>query len=196
MDLTTKERVKVHGEAGGQKWGTSSDDQLDAIIAGYSADFERMLDRIVLAAAQTETFDVDRGQRVFSLKAYPVTAVTSIINDTERLFTGDALATTEYSLNLATGLLQVDQAYLLPGPGVLQVIYTGGMALTTAAFITAFPALAFAMDLQVLHHYQRRNSLGATSLSAGQGNVSFQGPLKLLPTVLATIKAHRRISIG
>ncbi len=122
MDLTTKERVKVHGEGGGQKWGTSSDAQLDAIIAGYSADFQLMLDRAVLAAAQTETFDVDRGQRVFSLKAYPVTAVTSIINDTERLFTGSALAATDYSLNTATGLLQV-QAYLLPGPGIPMPVF-------------------------------------------------------------------------
>ena len=90
----------------------------------------------------------------------------------------------------------IDGVTLSHGPGVLRVIYAGGMAADEDAFIAAFPDIADACDMQVIAHYQRRSQLGAQGVSIGGGNVSYTGPLKLLPEVRAILAKHRRWPIG
>lgn len=197
MDLTTLARVKMHIEVGGDKLVDDSvDSLLSALITQYSADAEAILDREVLAAEQTEYFTIAARQRVFALQAWPVSVVTSIYHDTSREWTSGEIDSDNYYLELAEGLLTIDGTLLCPGAGVLRVIYTGGMATDTAALIAAYPDIAGALDAQVTAHYQRRKQLGAVAMSAGQGSVSHDGPLKWLPTVLAALRRHRRITFA
>ena len=197
MDLTTRDRVKIHIEKG-EKIGHDSPalDHLSALIAEYSASFERWMNRTVLAASTTEYFDVQPGQRAFALNAYPVTAVTSVYHDTSREWTDGEIDSDSYYLDTSTGLMQVDGQGLFPGPGVFRVVYTGGMAADTAAFIAAFPEIAAACDKQVAYHYGRAKSLGSTSVSGRDGSTTHEGALKLLPTVRSALAGHRRLIVG
>jgi len=198
MDMTTIARVKVHVESKGQKIKHDSDvdDLLTVLIADYSASFERYLGRQVLVGATTEYFDVEPGQRVFFLVGYPVGSVTSVYHDTSRVWTSGEIASTAYYLDTSTGYLNIDGAGLFPGPGVLRVIYSGGMAANAAAFIVAFPDISHALDIQVAYHYSRTTSLGATSVSGRDGSVTNEGALNLLPTVRAALNGHRRLIVG
>ena len=198
MDLTTLARVKVHIEAKGQTIGHDSkaDPLLEVLIDDYSAAFERYLNRQVLVGATTEYFDVEPGQRVFMLKGYPVGSVTSVYHDTSREWTSGEVDSDNYYLDTTTGVMTVDKHGLYPGAGVFRVIYSGGMGASAAAFITAFPDIAGACDIQVAYHFSRSKSLGAKSVSGRDGSITNEGALKLLPTVRAALNGHRRLIVG
>lgn len=198
MDLTTLARVETHLESKGTKITSGGDAEtlLSALIALYSASFERFMNRTVLAGATTEYFNVEPGQRVFQLAAYPVTDVTSVYHDTSREWTSGEIDSDNYYLDTTTGLMTIDGHGLYPGAGVLRAIYTGGMAANAAAFVVAFPEVAGAMDLQIVYHYGRVRALGATSVSGKDGSVTREGALDLLPTVKSALMAHRRMIVG
>ncbi len=196
MDMTTEARVKA---LLGEKVAHDSAEEtlIGRLITLYSQSFESYLHRTVLAASDvTEYFDVAWGQTVFALKAYPVTDVTSIYNDTSREWTAGDLDTDQYHLDTEHGLLTVDKISLVAGVAALRVIYDGGMAADAAAFIAAFPEIADACDMQVIAHFQRRSHLGAQAVSSGSGNVSHAGPLKILPEVKATLGKYRRLILA
>jgi len=161
----------------------------------YSNSFQTYLNRETLAAAQTEYFTVTDG-RMFDLKAYPVTSVTSVYNDSSRVWDTGEIDSTAYYLNTETGVITFDGVGLVPGPGVLRVIYAGGMAADAASFIVAFPDIADACDMQVIAHYQRRSQLSAQGVSVGGGNVSYTSAIKLLPGVMAVLGKYRRMAIA
>jgi len=196
MDLTTLARVKIHLKGGKLTVGGDAEELVSALITMYSPAFERHLDRLVLAGSQQEYFSVEPGQRRFALHAYPVTAVTSVYHDTSREWTTGEVSSDSYYLDTSTGMLTIDGYGLFPGAGVLRVIYAGGMAADTAAFIAAFPEIASACDMQVAYHYGRARKLGSTVLSGKDGSVTHDGPLKLLPTVESAIAGHRRVIVG
>jgi len=195
MDLTTTARVTaLMGSA--FKHDGKAEAQIARIVTLYSEAFKTYLDRETLAAAQTEYLSLGYGQQAVELKAFPVTSVTSVYNDTSREWATGEIAATAYYLDTATGLMVIDGVTLIHGPGVLRVIYAGGMAADVDAFIAAFPDIADACDMQVIAHYQRRNQLSAQGVSLGGGNVSYTGPIKLLPEVRAILAKHRRWPIG
>jgi hypothetical protein len=198
MDLSTLARVKVHLDATGQKIvKAESESMLSALITAYSASFETYLNRTVEATSRTLQTNVHPGERVFELPAYPVTAITSVKNAEDRDFaSATAIDSDDYYCDTEKGLLYVDGYVLLPGPGVLQVVYTGGMAADAASFVTAFPEIAAALDLQVVSHWQRKDQLAAQGVSLGQGSKSFTGPVKLMPEVRATLAKFRRVAIA
>lgn len=197
MNLTTEARVKVHIEAGGQGLSASSTTGLlNALIASYSEDFEQYMGRVVLSGATTQQFDVDAGDWVFSMAAWPVTTVSSVYNDTDRSWSSGEVDSDNYYMELSSGILSIDGQTLSSGPGVLRVQYTGGMAASTASFIAAYPDIAAACDQQVAYHYQRRQALGAQGLSVGSANVSWVGALDLLPKVKKVLDRHRRTVVA
>ncbi len=197
MDLSTLARVKTHLEASSTKIASAGAEALlSELISSYSAAFESYLNRTVLAAERTLQLDVERAQQTFTLPAYPVSAIASVKNAWDRDFSSVTALDSDYYYVDSQGILTVDQIALIPGPGVLQVVYTGGMAADAASFVTAYPEIAGALDMQVAAHWQRQGQLGAQGVNVGQGSVSFTGPMKLLPEVRATIGKWRRVAIG
>lgn len=195
MDLTTSARVKALAAAGGVALGSTLDATITTLIAKYSAAAEDVMDRHVESTARTEQYDVDRGQQRFYLKGYPGT-ITTLKHATDRSFSGvSAIDSTNYYFDTATGLLTLDGWYVSPGPGVLQVVYTAGMAADTAAFIVAFPEIASALDEQIVHILQRKDSMGSTAVSFEGGSISHAGAATWLPHTLEVL-AKRTRSVG
>lgn len=192
MDLTTSTRVRALLEGGGIQQGSLAT-LIAQAITDVSAYVERYLDRVVLVGAQVEYHDVlPLGQR-FRLAAYPVTAWVDVRHDTGRAFGADTVVdASAYVRDDANGWLEFDRYYLADGPRVLRVSYTGGMAANVDAFVTAYPALAGAVDQQVAALVQRRHSLTAQAVNAGNSGASFQGGMDLLPGVKRVLDEYRR----
>lgn len=197
MDLTTATFTRAFIESDGRKiTGSTFTTIVGRLIAMYSAEAETYMGRTVEISTYTEALDVAPGQAVFSLKAYPVTSVSSVINDPGRTFDAGTLDSTTYSLDTNNGVMRIDRAFVACGFGALQVIYTGGMAASAASFASSYPAISDAIAMQVAYHYQRRSSLGRTGVSDGRGSVSYTGPIDWLPHVVSVLDRHRRYSFG
>lgn len=194
MDLTTVARVKALLDITGAQHDTS----LGVYVPAVSQMVEEYLNRTAFQEIQTDQLDVEIGQRIFLLRAYPVLAAPApaLKHDLSRIFgSGSELATDGYYLNLGRGRIQLDGIALAPGPGTLKVVYTGGMATTTAALITAFPAVARAVDMQTAYVFKRRDSLGAASISGDGGSISLEA-VGLLPMVKEMLQPFRRMETG
>ena len=194
MDLTTKERVKVLTEAGGH--GNDSLDTLYAkVITEVSAAVEKYLDRYALEATRTETLDVFDGQSVLTLRGYPVNASPAPVVkcDAARAFGSDSVVSDSlYAIDHETGQVLFDGFLPTPGPRVAAVTYKGGMAADVAGFVSAYPDIAGAVDLQVATLIQRRGNLSAQSAGAGSGNAAWEGSYKLLAEVTRVLDSHAR----
>lgn len=197
MDLTTLARVKE--VLGGLSGVTVEDTVLGQLIAGVSARVEAELDREVQSGTFTETFDAQDGQRVFPLRGYPVTSVTSVKEDSyDGSFGASAttLAATYYRIAKRTGLLTLVDWSVTGDPQSIQVVYVGGMAANTAAFVAAFPDLATAVDLQVAFLHRRKTTMGASSVSVQGSSVQFLiDRVAFLPEVHDAIQRHRRLVV-
>lgn len=197
MDLTTRARVKAFIEINETLPSTTTmNNWLDARISEWSARAESMMDRRVATATYTEYLDVRDGQQVFSLRAYPVVTMSTVVNDSGREYTSGTIDSGDYSCMSAAGLLRIDDFALDSGPAALRVIYKGGMATTAASFAVSYPEIAAALDAQVAYVFERRANLGRTSVSAGPGSVSYVGALDWLPHVKQTLLRYRRHYIG
>ena len=195
MDLTTLARVQSFAELS----SNAADDALiGTLITGVSMQIEKFLDRHVESKARTERLDVLPGQTTLFLKGYPVSSVTSLKNDSEWDFgSSTELATTLYNVDTDEGEINFKRNTLLqPGQKVIQVTYTGGMAATTAAFITAFPDIAYAADQQVSFMFRRRTSQGNEVTSIPGHTVTVNTDMGLLADVIKKLQVHRRVSVG
>lgn len=197
MDLTKQERlIALMGE---KEWRPEWASILSQIITGISAEVEEALHRHVLVASRTVVCDVDRHARSVSLKGYPITSVTTIKSDTSRAFgSGTEIDTDLFSIDSQAGVINFDFE-LQWGPGALEVVYTGGMAADTNAFIAAFQDIAYAVDIQVFYEWQRRENPGLTNQNPsdfGGGSSYFVNPDwaerhgEFLPKLVSAIKRH------
>lgn len=193
MDLTTSARAKT----GLDLSATTDDTFLATLIAAVSALSESYLNRHAQQVARTEQYNVERGQRVVYLRGYPVdtTATLTFKNDTVRDFASvTAIDSDLYYLDSSRGVVYFEDGVLLPGDGVLQAVYTGGMATTAAAFITAFPAISDAVDAQIRFAFKRRDEVGMTNLSNEGVSLTFQTPPDLTDEVKAVLDRYKRMS--
>lgn len=192
--FTTLARVKASAETGGQDPVDSDNDAyLNQLIADYSAVFETYLGRRSTNGSYREQFDVEPGQGVIVLDAYPNVSVASVYNDSGREFSGSTISAADYHVDSPNGLVQFDKVSLVPGYGSVLINWTGGLGTTTTALVRDFPDLAHACDIQVAHHFRRRDSLGSTGQSLGAGNVSWEGAMNLLPTVKDILDKRKRV---
>lgn len=193
MDLTTLARVKALASAGGVALGDELDGPITRLITQYSVAAAKVMNRHTESTARTEQFDVSRAQRVFSLPGYPG-SVTTVKHATDRDFTNvTAIDSDNYYFESATGLLHIDGWPLYPAPGALQVVYTGGMGASAAAFIVAYPDIAHAVEEQIVHFLQRKDSMGSTSVSFEGGSMSHAGAVQWLPHVLEKLHTETRM---
>ena len=194
MDLTTLARVKTLL----YPWDRLDyDNTITQLITDVSGQVESALSRGTESAARTEYFSAEPGQQVFPLRGYPVASITSVKEDLgDRAFTTDAntIDAELYTANNDTGALYIHGWACVGGHKTLQVVYTGGMAATTAAFITAFPDLAAGVDAQVALMLKRRDSIGFDSIGTA-GSSSALSPLGFVIPLQDAIDRHRRVSI-
>lgn len=203
MDLTTEARVAQLVNPGGAL-SAHEEARFHRLILQVSAEAERYMDRGVQVATRTEYFDVNEYQRVFQLKAWPVTAVTSVHFDPEQAFAADKLlvAGDDYLSPVLDGLgmLELRGSLVLAGryPKSLKVISTGGMASTTEEFVSLYPDIAGAIDHQVVHLWRHGKNSGVQSVSSEFGTVLAPAqPLReWLPFVWTVLNRHRRIAIA
>lgn len=190
MDLTTATRVKRR--LGITDDDATNDEVIGSLIARVSDECEDLMNRDVESTLRTVQRDSWYGMRSLSLRGYPVTSVTSMHNDIDRLFGSETLIdAADYYVELESGLIHFE-FNPFPAKGGLQIVYTGGMATSTANFIAAYPGIADAVDQRVCQLWQRRNEIGVASLGSGQGNLSNQ-TIDWAPDSLAAVMRHRRM---
>jgi hypothetical protein len=177
------------------------DEMLEAFIAEVSKEMSNRLMREVETDRRTERVRMPNDTRLIALPAYPLTSVTTLRNARVPVFTDlePWTANEDYIVDEDIGQITIlrepefnfDPAGYPIGPTYFQVIYTGGMAANTDAFIEAFPDLAGACDEQVRYLYQRKDNLGGNSKTSN-GETTFTKEYGLLPSVVARIEHHKR----
>lgn len=98
------------------------------LISAISDRVEAITGRNIKAADYTEYKD-GTGDSYIILNNYPVNTITSICIDTERAFpAGNNVASTDYYLNTATGIIELYHIYTTLGKKIIKVIYNAGFA--------------------------------------------------------------------
>lgn len=195
MDLTTTARVASRVKPGQTTLGTNDDLLVAQMITDVSGQVERYLDRYTLATSRTEYLDVAADQTAWRLKAYPVTAVSSIIYDADQAFdAADEMDADDYDDPTleTTGILTIPGGAGPTARKALKVTYTGGMAASTAAFISAYPDIAMAVEMQVVWHYLRRLGIGTAGRSGDKGSDTLVAGTPFIPEVKTTLDMYRR----
>jgi len=181
---------------------TADDELLKLLISGVSVAAEKAMDRIVLTKAGQDSYSdyfcVQSGERLFRLRAYPVSAVVSVWSCADDVHVWDSttlLASTEYWLEKDgdNGVIWFQTGVLLDNVSEgLKVTYRGGMAATAAAFETAYADIAQAIRQQIKHEWVARKSAGATSFNTATGSLMWAFDEDWLPEVKAILTANKR----
>lgn len=189
MLITTKDNVKSLLKI------TSTDEDviLNAVVLGVSAEFENYMDRKIESTARTEYYDIQPGQKIFSVPGYPISAVAGIWNDTERDFGSSTLIdSTSYTFLGTQGQIIIDDYTLMDGAKALKITYTGGMAATQAALQTAYPDLEFAARVQSCFAFKKKDRIGISAESVAGASISVDQKYELLPGVIAVLDKYKR----
>lgn len=196
MDLTTVARVKTFLSI----TTSGTDALLGMLVTATSRTVENYLNRHAEKAARTEQYDLIPGQQVIFLKGYPVAASPAAVlkNDTDRGFGSGitAIDTGDYYVDLTQGVIMVDQVGLTSGAGVLQVVYTGGLASSASGVVSAFPEIALATDIQAAWLFKRKEVLGTSGVSGDGGSISFDAMTALIANAKEMLRPYRRILVG
>ncbi len=147
-----------------------------AILAG-SLDLEQACGRWFRYREDwTETLDVDDGQRVFPLHAYPVTEIVSVTYAESGDFTGvDPMPATKYTLlrsgRLGELTLRPTASWLCASPAALRVVYKGGLA----ALVHQLPAnLREGLVDQIAFSWKRSQNIEVSSIVQERGAITYQ----------------------
>lgn len=169
---------------------------VESLIAGVSSSFERELDRWIEAKARTEYFDAAADREWWSLRGYPVSAISSVQYDATGKFTGSEVTLSDalWRMNLddAEEHLLYVEAPLAFGRRVMRVTYTGGLGASTAAVVAAFPDLAMAATLEVANLFQRRATLSVQAMGTVGADNQMLGQLAMLPLTREVISRMKR----
>ena len=204
MDATTKDRIKDLLEI----TSTTHDTVLDRLIAVVSQRIEDFIDRPLETAARTEEYSIKPRQNVLFLRAYPLSAQGDIAS-VKIAFDWDyaaasAVASTDYHVDLDSGMLHLNYFpstnYLgnnmATAPNVVQIVYTGGFSTSSANLISAYPAIAYACEEQVIAMWRRRDEPTVSQTKINDYSSTVEGPLRFLPDVVQTLIPYRRMRFG
>lgn len=192
MDLTTVAAVKA------LMGGTSNaaDAQITALIPAVSEFAETYLNRYTQTALRTQVYEVKPTQPYLWLQGFPIVSVTSIKLSSSRDFsTSDALDVTSYDVLTESGQIYFRPAALskMAGPCFAQLVYTGGMAVDTTAFLAAFPRIANGAASEVINRLNRaKNPEGNVSFGP-TGGVAYQKQLQPLDDFKNALASQRRV---
>jgi len=195
MNLCTLERIKALIKIDADS--TEYDAVLNALIEAVSQAAENYMNRNVENTTYTEYLSVYPGEYLFSLKAYPVTSITSIYNDTTwQWASGSSVSTTYVNSDGDSGLLFFDTSSLVAGYNALKVTYVGGMATCTEELLDNYADLAHAAERQVAFLYKTRTKIGAQSVNAVNGGVTWETGVVWLRDVKKVLDMYRRHCSG
>lgn len=198
MDATTLARVKALLDIS----GTSHDTVLTDIIGAVSARIENFIDRPLEQTSRTEEYNVRPRQNKLFLRAYPVASITSIKIATDWDYaSATAVDTSDYRVTSDNGMLHFNffpvTSYLgdnyQAAPDAVQVVYTGGLATSTANLVSAYPNIAFAADMQVVAAWRRRDTPQGNSINTGGASIAYEKPLAMIPDVIEALTPYRRL---
>jgi len=99
--------------------------QADLLINWISQKAVEIIGREIMTSART-TYLEGLGSNKIILPVIPVTTMTSITLDSGHLFAGDALATTDYYIDMATGIVTLYNTSTSAGVNTIKVVYTAG----------------------------------------------------------------------
>lgn len=193
LDLTTVSKVKRFI---GLRDEDDKDDQLlSELVTQVSTHIESYLDRTLeIQTDKVEFFDVEYRSVAFKVSAFPISAVAGVWNDTDRTFDSSSVVdSSNYYVETATGLVVIDKQFLLPGPGVLKIQYTGGIATTVYDVIKNFPAISSAATMECAYRYRNRSNLGLIAATAAGGGITLQQKDEFLPQVSGMLDPYRRV---
>jgi len=192
MLITTKDNIKTLLKI----TSTDEDAILVAIAAAVSKEVERYIDRHVEQSQRTAYFDVEEGQEVFCVAGYPISAIASIHNDTDRDWgTGTEVDSDNYTYVRESGQIVIDKIGLLTGFQVLKIVYTGGMSDTQANLQSAFPDLEMAARIQGAHYFKKKDRLGIGAESVAGSSITVDNRLEMLPEVKTVLDQYKRYAI-
>ena len=169
-------------------WDT---DMVDQLILMASRQVEEYLNRATKSEAFTESFTIRPGQKIFSLRHYPVSSITSVGVDG-----GDAIDSDYYRVD-------GHQLLFLYGPPIsdsysdfpkLAVVGVGGMADTTSSFVaaTGYPDIGIGVARYVTFLYKRTVTIDKNSISGGMVSESLL-PVELPAWLKEICSPHRRL---
>jgi hypothetical protein len=126
MSLTTLANVKAFKNV----TASDHDAELLRLIPAVDAFISSYCNRVLESATVTEYHSGRSGQTTLRLRQYPVTAITSLHDDVDRVYgTATLLSASDYVLTDAkAGLVQLDGLTFNEGLNNLKVVYTGGYA--------------------------------------------------------------------
>ncbi len=191
LALTTVDSVKTFHVS--SVIDNTFDTLLTNLIAAVSQQIENYLNTKIKRDTYTEEFGVLEETNKFWLKAAPVTTSSVIVkNHYQGNFDEGATLTlySDYSVMANLGIVHVTDYALERGFPAVQIQYEGGLvsgatdADVTSAVMSEYPVLARACEMQVLHIFNKRQNLGASSSTGRQGNVNFEPGIKLLDGVI------------
>jgi len=110
--------------------GVANDGELLGWLTSASAQIEKSIKRTILTAAYTEYFNVSFNRITYFPKAYPITTLTSVYEDSSGEYDGaEAEVTNPYiGIDENTIVLDAPVWHGYPTKKGLRIIYTGGMA--------------------------------------------------------------------
>lgn len=197
IQLASLESIKTMLRIGVTEPDTSEDDRLELLLDEVSREMEQRMKRHAASAARVETYKLRAGESLISLRAAPVTSITSVIVSLSRDFSSEEAETlvvnVDYDFDLDEGTIAIPG--LIDDKTYVRVSYVGGMATDTATFELNWPDIAGKCRRQVIHAFQRITTPGG-NVQVGQGPAGgatqFTGKYDWLPDVLATCDAHAR----
>lgn len=186
---TTLTAMKVWGKHS----SADNDARLTELINEVDQAVAQWLDRPLLQTTRSERIGrIYEYQNTVFLKATPVVSINSVRIDTTRAFTGPAEATSSYEFDPDTGVLEFDHD-LTPGFRIMEVQYLGGMAPDAATFIDTYPQIHHWVNAQVEYEWERRNNVGAQSVTQGGGaSRTFIGQVQMLKGLLGALRPEKR----
>ena len=149
------------------------------------------MQRTALVGTYTETHELGRAEKVICLRAFPVTSITTITYASTPNST-DATALevdTDFYLDASAGLVRLLFKPTQHDPGYVDVEYVGGMAADADAFVLAFPAIASAVDQQVIHEFNRRVNPGGEAKTKDSAT-KYTGELSMLKGVREVLSSY------
>lgn len=183
MALVTLDLVKEHLDI--PLANTSQDASLNLLITVVSGHIAQFCDRAFEEATYTETLDGTSQSEVL-LQNYPVSSVTSVHVDNDRVFDAQALVDAEDYEIVDDNTLRRHDSKWPRGSQNIQVVYTAGFATIPAAV-----QYATLLIIEQLYRSNQDRRIGRSSTSKNGETVNYlHGWPEEAKNLLATYKRH------
>lgn len=181
--------------------GVSDEQTLDDLLEASTAEIEGFLNKhVVTPGTITEYHELHDYTSEIYLRQWPVIAVTSVHEDTNREYGATTLLTegTDYIVDAAPGrLIRVSGASKTSwstGFEAIKVVYSGGYA-TQAAVPADLKKISREHVVMMLREIENRDQ-NLESVQDAFGNFRRFGPVMLTSGMKSRLRRHRSISLG